>query len=238
MGIRKKIMKNRTLQKEVPIFKPQLTSTFPISHRLFISFLFLSTLIVCGFSFCLFIGLNVNVLFLKVESMILGKALSFLFQRIGWAGGLFLTLIWYFMDGETAPSLGNLMLPAGASGTSSSDSTAKPSPSALDQKADELLEKNIEALKTSLGEGERISEVRETVKENFDVKTPGEEFELIQNLEKEVNLNAQNLGGESSIKIPSSLNKGTETRGGCQITKAELNEIRNHQSSSFSRWKR
>lgn len=74
-------------------------------------------------------------------------------------------------------------------GNAASHSTAKPSPSALDQKTDELFERNLEALKTSLGEGERISEVRETIKDNFDVKTLGEAFELIQNLETEVKLN-------------------------------------------------
>lgn len=114
-----------------------------------------------------------------------------------------------------------------SSGTSSSDSTAKPSPSALDQRADELLEKNIKSLKTSLGEGERISEVRETIKENFDVKNPGEEFELIKNIEREVNLNDKKCEGE---KMQSSLNEVTEKKGECPITIIELNEIKNHEA--------
>ncbi|KAJ8602318.1 hypothetical protein MRB53_036243 [Persea americana] len=136
---------------------------------------------------------------------------------------------YYNMMNAEGDSGTQLPLPA-SSGTSSSDSTAKPSPSALDQRADELLEKNIEALKTSLGEGERISEVRETVKDNFDVKTPGEEYELIQNIEGEVHLNEKQCDGEKSINMKSSLNEVTEKRGDCPITITELNEIKNHEA--------
>lgn len=143
------------------------------------------------------------------------------------AGGAAFT--YYNMMNAEGDSGTQLPLPA-SSGTSSSDSTAKPSPSALDQRADELLEKNIEALKTSLGEGERISEVRETVKDNFDVKTPGEEYELIQNIEGEVHLNEKQCDGEKSINMKSSLNEVTEKRGDCPITITELNEIKNHEA--------
>lgn len=45
-------------------------------------------------------GLDPNLFSTKVESMILGKGLSFLFQRIGWAGGLFFLLIFYIFDPE------------------------------------------------------------------------------------------------------------------------------------------
>jgi len=79
-------MKNRTLQKKVPISKPQLTSTFPIFRRCFFSFLLLAIVFIFFYSIILMMGLDPNLFSSKVESMILGKGLSFLFQRIGWYG--------------------------------------------------------------------------------------------------------------------------------------------------------
>ena len=142
--------------------------------------IFFCLLLLFLFNLASFLGVDLDLGFVlqKLNSVLLSKVFHFLLGGLGW--GFLIAAIFAFWD----PELAQMVMPAGASGTSSSDSTAKPSPSALDQRADELLEKNLEALKTSLGEGERISEVRETIKENFDVKNPGEEFELIKNMER------------------------------------------------------
>ena len=261
-----------------------------------VRYLFLATIVLFFYLLCLKIGL-IGCFFSwvsKVGFLLVGRALSFFFIKMGCSGGLawaFALVCKAFLTAEATPFV-LYMVPSGAStyptqeapsvpdltqglhtdsgdpgsiiyrapspggpveileipespsnpspgpsqpvpplpassGTSSSDSTAKPSPSALDQRADELLEKNIKSLKTSLGEGERISEVRETIKENLDVKNPGEEFELIKNIEREVNLNDKKCEGE---KMQSSLNEVTEKKGECPITIIELNEIKNHEA--------
>ena len=223
-----------------------LLSSNSSTHALFmkraIPLLILATIVLFFYLLCLKLERMdwFQTLFDRVGGSLGGKALSFPLR--GWgcscSAGLALTVGFALLTGEgftnmMAPSGGegeqSFPLPA-SSGTSSSDSTAKPSPSALDQRADELLDKNLEALKTALGEGERISEVRETIKENFDVKNPGEEFELIKNMEREVNLNENKCEGEKSIKIQSSLNEVTEKKRECPITKMELNEIKNHEA--------
>ena len=214
----------------------------PQVRRFLYAVLIIFTLLLLCYFLCLTLGsIALFQAFLcKMSFFLGGRTLSFALFKLGCScsAGLALTVGFALLTGEgftnmMAPSGGegeqSFPLPA-SSGTSSSDSTAKPSPSALDQRADELLDKNLEALKTALGEGERISEVRETIKENFDVKNPGEEFELIKNMEREVNLNKNKCEGEKSIQIQSSLNEVTEKKRECPITKMELNEIKNHEA--------
>lgn len=71
------------------------------------------------FSFvCLILGLDLNLLFMKMESLILGKGLSFFLQRVGCTGGILLAVIFkVFLDEVT---LANMMVASGASGASSS----------------------------------------------------------------------------------------------------------------------
>lgn len=59
-------------------------------------------------------------------------------------------------------------------------------PSALEERANELIQENFEERKGDLGDGQKVSEVRKEVKQDFNIKTKGEEFSLIKQLEKEV----------------------------------------------------
>ena len=64
-------------------------------------------------------GFDFNLLFLKVESVLLGKGLTLLLQRVGWAGGLFFAGIFTLLDVESVgATLVNMMAPSGASGGS------------------------------------------------------------------------------------------------------------------------
>ncbi|KAM0016482.1 hypothetical protein Hdeb2414_s0028g00697161 [Helianthus debilis subsp. tardiflorus] len=64
----------------------------------------------------LLIGIDFNLVIMKLQSMLLGKSLHFLFSRLGW-GGLIL-LAFLFFDPET---MGKMMDPSGASGSGSGE---------------------------------------------------------------------------------------------------------------------
>lgn len=75
---------------------------------------------------CLFIELDfLNLFLVKIQSMILGKGLHFLFYRLGWAGGILLTIIFSLLD---SISMGNMMVPSGASGASSAEANENQEP--------------------------------------------------------------------------------------------------------------
>ena len=99
--------------------KKLLISIFSIFLRYKFAFLFIliRNSILYGLS-CLFIELDfLNLFLVKIQSMILGKGLHFLFYRLGWAGGILFTIILSLLD---SISMGNMMVPSGASGASSS----------------------------------------------------------------------------------------------------------------------
>lgn len=62
------------------------------------------------------VGFDYNLLLVKMESLILGKGLSLLLQRIGYSGGILLMVSLLDVD----LTLANLMVASGASGASSS----------------------------------------------------------------------------------------------------------------------
>ena len=68
----------------------------------------------------LLIGIDFNLVLMKLQSMLLGKSLHFLFSRLGWCGGglILLAVLCFDFDPET---MGKMMAPSGASGTSSSN---------------------------------------------------------------------------------------------------------------------
>lgn len=55
----------------------------------------------------------------------------------------------------------------------------------LEQRTEELIFENVYERKGDLGDGQNISEVRQVVKEEFDIKNKIDEFQLIKQLEKE-----------------------------------------------------
>ena len=79
----------RPLSPHLPIYKPQLTSTFPIYHR--ISGAFLATLVLFFYLLCDPFGVWDS--FLSVGSQVSlrlgGRALSFFLIKMGCSGGLF-----------------------------------------------------------------------------------------------------------------------------------------------------
>ena len=90
MNIRPNLMNIlRPLSPHLPIYKPQLTSTFPIYHR--ISGAFLATLVLFFYLLCDPFGVWDS--FLSVGSQVSlrlgGRALSFFLIKMGCSGGLF-----------------------------------------------------------------------------------------------------------------------------------------------------
>lgn len=71
-------------------------------------------------------GLDFNLLFIKMESLILAKGLSFFLQRVGFTGGILLAGIGGLFDIEMTPA--NMMVASGASGASSSGVNQAPLP--------------------------------------------------------------------------------------------------------------
>ena len=75
-------------------------------------------LVLCFYVTLLLIGMDFNMLLMKLQSMLLGKSLHFLFSRLGWCGGGLLVLAVLCFDPET---MGKMMAPSGASNASSSN---------------------------------------------------------------------------------------------------------------------
>lgn len=79
--------------------------------------LLLVTLLSICYSGCVFLELDVNILFVKVKLMLLGKGLHLLFSRLEWCFGCGMAIL-FLLD----PELGNMMVPSGASGDKGSES--------------------------------------------------------------------------------------------------------------------
>lgn len=56
----------------------------------------------------------------------------------------------------------------------------------MDQRKDELLFENIKERKGDLGDGQRVSQVRQGVEDDFHIKTKADEYLLVKKLEAEV----------------------------------------------------
>jgi hypothetical protein len=80
--------------------------------------------------------------------------------------------------------------------------------SALNERAEELIERNLKERKGDVGDGQRISDVRKAVEADTGVDTKASEFQLIQEMEKEAG---------------SSKNKETP------VTNLIFNEVKDHQ---------
>jgi hypothetical protein len=80
--------------------------------------------------------------------------------------------------------------------------------SALDQRKEELLMDNLKERKGDLGDGQRISTVRQTVETDLHVSNKGQEFELIKQIEKETGAKKED----------------------CPVTNSTFNEIKEFQS--------
>jgi hypothetical protein len=136
----------------------------------------------------------------------------------------FFSLIFHMLTSGEIP-VGNGMLPVGTPGASNpgeSSSTfpveaegegaeaargEEAEPSALEQRAQELLQENLEERKGALAKGQEIPQVRKAVEEDFHVHTPAQHFDLVQQLEVE---------------------KGKEIAK-CPATKSTFNEIKDFQ---------
>lgn len=57
--------------------------------------------------------------------------------------------------------------------------------SGLNQRAEELINKNLSIRKGALAEGQEVSDVREDIEHDFQVEKPPEKFLLAQQMEKE-----------------------------------------------------
>ena len=96
-------------------------------RRLFLILVRLTTFFL--FSAILYVGLfilgfDLHLLLMKLESLLLGRGLSFLLQRVGWEVGLFFKILLALLNLEGAPTLGNMMLPEGTQGPTSSSASA------------------------------------------------------------------------------------------------------------------
>ena len=149
-------------------------------------------------------GLDPNLFTIKVESMILAKGLSFLFQRIGCLFLAEITTV-VFLDEVT---LANMMVNSGGADSSASEGTSgtKPpvpatpassensslgaappqaAPALSAERTEELLQENLRERKGDLGEGQSMCSVREGVEQDFNVSTTGQKFDLVKQLEVE-----------------------------------------------------
>ena len=89
--------------------------------------------------------------------------------------------------------------PGEAAGAEAHSEPREPSASeaALDQRKDELLVENLKERKVDLGDGQRVSQVRQGVEDYFHIETKADEFILIKELEKEVK--AKNPGDNERL---------------------------------------
>ena len=91
----------------------------------------------------------------------------------------------------SAPS-GQQLPRASSSTTEAPDSDASGSQkSGLNRREEELLEENLEKKKGKLGDGQRISDVKKDVEKDLNITSLGEQFELIQEIEKELSSKTQ-----------------------------------------------
>ena len=104
-----------------------ISVTLGLNRRWLYSFVLLMTFIVFFFSLFFLMGFDLNLIFLKMESLILGKGLSLLFHRIGFHFG-FLALLFSAVAGIMDFPLANMMAPAGDSGDPGSIIYRAPSP--------------------------------------------------------------------------------------------------------------
>lgn len=114
------ISSNNERKKEKKVILEKFWKSFYQAFLIRISiFLFL---LAVSFGVFQLIHLDFTFLLNKIKSMLLGRSLYFLFNRLGWAGGLFLATLYFLFDGETW-SGGNKMAPSGADEGPSTSST-------------------------------------------------------------------------------------------------------------------
>lgn len=76
----------------------KITSSHQIRHVIF-SLLNLLTFLSLSYSLCLLSGVDFQVILAKLQSMLLGKSLHFLFSRLGWCGGgLVIAVVFSLLD--------------------------------------------------------------------------------------------------------------------------------------------
>lgn len=106
-----------------------------------------------------------------------GRAISLFLLKLGCSAGLSLAIGFAVKALLTSGIELNMMNP-------SDDSSS--APSALEQRTNELIQENLKERKGDLGDGQRVSEVRQGVEQDLNIEKKAEKFELIKQLEKEV----------------------------------------------------
>lgn len=94
-------------------------------------------------------------------------------MKVGCSGELALAIVFAVNALLTSRIEPNMMNP-------SDDSSS--APSALEERTDELIQDNLKERKGDLGDGQRVSEVRQGVEDDLNIKTKGELFSLIKQL--------------------------------------------------------
>lgn len=203
-GLRHLLTRNMA-RKGNPISGDSLMSNFLVRISIVVLFP------VCSLFFLL-LGLDLSLIWVKLKSMLLLRSFRFLFSRLlGEAVGpiiyllcllsTFETSTFYMQGGPVLEIVGLQMMPSGSgSEVSSSEASvnqtgAGPSnartddsssaPSALEERTNELIQENEKERKGDLGDGQRVSEVRQAVEEDFEIGTKAEEFTLIKEFEAE-----------------------------------------------------
>ena len=123
-----------------------------VSVRISTVVLLLVTLLTVCYSGFLVLGLDWNILLVKIKSMLLGRSFHFLFSRLGWCCGDFLLAAIFLWD----PELGKMMVPSGASGAASSSSSPLPSISTGDSWIEETFGNQGEASSSVPNQGQQL----------------------------------------------------------------------------------
>lgn len=123
----------------------------------------------------------------KVGVCLGGRALSFALCKLGCSSWIALAISFAVrgIAGETS-DLAHYMLPGSSHEPREPSDESSSALSALDERKDQLIQENVKERKGDLGDGQRVSEVRQGVEQDFQISTKGEEFELIKQLSKEV----------------------------------------------------
>ena len=106
------------------------------------------------------------------------------------------------------PDLAQSMMPKSSQELHEPPAPAESAPSALEERTEELLLENVEHRKGALGDGQKVSQVRQAVEDDFNIKTKANEFGLIKQIENEI--------GAKSDKYP--------------VSNSTFNEIKDFQS--------
>lgn len=151
------------------MLRPLSTSLSYIEIRFFIRLLLLSTLFFLLWILCKKMGwiYYLLVLLSKVGFLLGARALSFLLLKLGCSGGLALAIVFAVKALLTSGVEPNMMNP-------SDDSSS--APSALEERTNELIQDNLKDRKGDLGDGQRVSEVRQGVEHDLNVEKKGEHF--------------------------------------------------------------